>query len=77
MDYFQDELVDVVDVDQQKFQMDYFHRAQQVDVVLKVLVQLPVLLGWMALLVQQVELPVEQLVELQEELRNLAKLLQV
>jgi hypothetical protein len=80
MDYFQDELVDVADVDQQKFQMDYFHRAQQVGVEPKVLVQLPVLLRWMALLVQQVELPVEQRVELLEELlgelRNLEKFLQ-
>jgi len=43
--------------------MDYFHRAQQVGVEPKVLVQLPVLLGWTALLVQQVVLPVEQRVE--------------
>jgi hypothetical protein len=77
MDYFQDALVDVVDVDQQKFQMDYFHRAQQVGVEPKVLVQLPVLLAvLLALLVQQVELPVEQRVELLEGLRNLEKFLQ-
>jgi hypothetical protein len=78
MDYFQDALVDVVDVDQQKFQMDYFHRAQQVGVEPKVLVQLPELLAvLLALLVQQVELPVEQRVELLEELRSLEKFLQV
>jgi hypothetical protein len=77
MDYFQDALVDVVDVDQQKFQMDYFHRAQQVVVEPKVLVQLPVLLVvLLALLAQQVELPVEQRVELLEGLRNLEKFLQ-
>jgi hypothetical protein len=77
MDYFQDALVDVVDVDQQKFQMDYFHRAQQVGVEPKVLVQPPVLLAvLLALLAQQVELPVEQRVELLEEQRHLEKFLQ-
>ena len=77
MDYFQGVLVVAVDVDQQRFQKDYFHHAQQVDAVLKVLGQQPELLAQLALLVQREELPEEQLVELQEELRNLAKLLQV
>jgi hypothetical protein len=77
MDYFQGVLVVAVDVDQQRFQKDYFHHVLQVDAVLKVLGQQPELLAQLALLVQREELPEEQLVELQEELRNLAKLLQV
>jgi hypothetical protein len=77
MDYFQGVLVVAVDVDQQRFQKDYFHHVLQVDAVLKVLGQQPELLAQLALLVQWEELPEEQLVELQEELRNLGKLLQV